>query len=333
MTLPLRRRCGFTLVELLVVIAIIALLVGLLLPAVQKVREAAAKASCQNNIKQLGLAVHGHAAANQESWPVYFGVQSSPTYPWYPPENRTKIYGGWFAHILPYVEQDNVYLKTVNQIQQSGMNEPVQSPPQTYNGGSGITCVEYNGYTYCYQDGTWGGGGTWVPNGIWIDGIHDATYKVLQCKSDPSATTNGLLDDRYWGGTNYVANYNCFAKQPEYGTWSGPMQTLHITDGTSNTIAFGEAYQNCDRLSRIALYSWYYHNFGLNWYQQANTDMFQTHPATADCMNWRAQSGHTGGMNVCMADGSTRFIRTGVSQETWTRLMLPNDGLTIGGDW
>ncbi len=330
---PPSRRGGFTLVELLVVIAIIALLIGLLLPAVQKVREAAARAQCQNHLKQLVLAVHNHADSNQEAWPVYFGVQSSPSYPWHPAENRRKVYGGWFAHLLPYVEQDNVYKITQSEILTSGSNEPVQVPPPTYGGGSGITCEQYNGYTYCYQNGSWTGGGTWTAHGIWIDGIHETTYKILQCGSDPSALPTGMLLDRYWGGTNYVANFNCFAKQPEYGIWSGPIRTINITDGTSNTIAFGEAYQNCDRLGRIALYSWYYHNFGLNWYQQANTDLFQTNPLPADCINWRAQSGHSGGMNVGLADGAVRFLRGSISQTTWSRMMLPTDGLVVGEDW
>jgi prepilin-type N-terminal cleavage/methylation domain-containing protein len=91
------RRAGFTLIELLVVIAIIAVLIGLLLPAVQKVREAASRAQSTNNLKQMGLAIHGFAAANDGGLPPSYGGF-----------NGSQSFHSLFYHILPYIEQENI---------------------------------------------------------------------------------------------------------------------------------------------------------------------------------------------------------------------------------
>jgi prepilin-type N-terminal cleavage/methylation domain-containing protein len=103
MRLPPRRRpAGFTLIELLVVIAIIAILIGLLVPAVQKVREAAARTQCQNNLKQLSLALHNYHDT-YKGFPPSRTTGIVTTAPWYPYQHS------WSAGILPYIEQNNVY--------------------------------------------------------------------------------------------------------------------------------------------------------------------------------------------------------------------------------
>src|SRR5437764_5181982 len=112
---PVRpRRAGFTLIELLVVVAIIAVLIGLLLPAVQKVRAAAARTQCQNNLKQMGLALHNYHAAYDAFPPGLVSRLVDPN--WKYQTGNTNSYPdelgpGWsfFAFLLPYIEQENLY--------------------------------------------------------------------------------------------------------------------------------------------------------------------------------------------------------------------------------
>jgi hypothetical protein len=228
------------------------------------------------------------------------------------------------------MDQEPVYKRVLADVQASGWNEP-HCDSYTASSPGGIVVDQYNGHSYIYQSSTGGDCIGYHVNGIWIDGVHEVTYKSLRCRSDPTNINNGLVYG-YWGATNYLANYNAWAMDNS-GLWSIPVGLSAITDGHTQTVLFGEGYVDCDRIGRIALYSWFYHNFGLDWYQQPNTLMFQDHPRAQDCDNWRAQSGHKGGMNVCLFDASVRPVSAGVSQATWSAALLPRDNVPLGSDW
>ncbi len=165
-------RRGFTLIELLVVIAIIAILIALLVPAVQAVRESAARTQCQNNLKQLALAVHNFHSTHR-SFPTYNGIfPLGPNGGTTQASNPYAIYGSWFVHIMPYVEQNAVYELIAADVAQFSN----KSGTVTTGGGALISAAT---------------AGYWSPPPILIKAAVPATYNLYTGSLQLVGTTNG----------------------------------------------------------------------------------------------------------------------------------------------
>ena len=263
-------RRGFTLIELLVVIAIIAILIGLLLPAVQKVREAAARMSCSNNLKQISLAAHNYESSQ--------GVL--------PPGFNSTSYVGSMAYLLPYIEQDNIFRQ-----------------------------IPSNLLTIPATGGVWWGSG-------WAASLNKV--KAFNCPSDgidsvaPAAGTWAYLTagdgingasfpgDPGNGKTNYVSNAGALGgtTDPFWSKFKGPYfvnsktTIVGISDGTSNTVAFGETLGGNETGTRDFVGSW------------MGSGALPTAWTTISPAQWYSfGSKHTGIVQFGWCDGSVRSVR------------------------
>lgn len=301
----LRRWRGFTLIELLVVIAIIAILIGLLLPAVQKVREAAARMQCQNNLKQISLATVNCADTNQGTLPPGIGV-----YPIQAPQPNNSC-GGFFFHILPYIEQQNVFNACYLANDNNGGDGRNGSNP-TYNAWSAQSYADPKGYI---------------------------------CPSDPTYPGSWSKTE-----TSYAYNGQIFTVAYPWGWGQQHKFPSFITDGTSQTIFFTEkeanSFGNSNWTPDNGLSVW------VDWGPViASSEAGQPTGVAAifmmtprmGCNNGqgnggcgdgnRANSPHTGGINVGMGDGSVHLVAQGVSPYTWWAALTPNAGDVLGSDW
>jgi prepilin-type N-terminal cleavage/methylation domain-containing protein len=318
-----RRGSGFTLIELLVVIAIIAVLIGLLLPAVQKVRDAAARSTCVNNLKQITLAVHGlHDArgtlppmaapcadnTSKGSPPISYGCYTPPETPF-----GSHIYT-LYQFVLPHIEQTGA----ANNLNLNG-----------YAGGEVKLVFKV---LICPSD-------TSNENGL--------------CRTEHGGA-NG------WAVSNYAANNYVFG-DPKAGlayTKSRNDMNTRCADGLSNTIFFAEIYGTCgtgevlgpkDTNPQIWGSLWADANstwrpgYNLGTNKGGNSSAVKTFAASPkfqvqpvfnkNCDYSVPQGIHPNGIVVSLGDGSVRFLTGSITATTWARANDPRDGNPLGSDW
>lgn len=293
-----RKRQGFTLIELLVVIAIIGILIGLLLPAVQKVRDAANRAKCQNNIKQLGLAVHNYASTFQDKLP---GASCSVA----------GVPGSLLYFLLPYVEQDALY-RTYNASGSGGNALAVaattvpapkyfQCPSDITNasgiaGSTGVTSYAGNWQLFGMGSGT----GQVVGNvaQYTVANIPDGTSNTVMFAEKSAVPSNGAGYEN-----SFAASSNNVAYTP-VGRNNGPWNFAVATTSVGPPVTYALPQFN-------------------------PTGQAGSNPAVLASV----QGYHTATIVVGLADGSVRGVSASVGVATWSAAVGPADGLVLGSDW
>ena len=316
------RRGGFTLIELLVVIAIIAVLIGLLLPAVQKVREAANRMACTNNLKQIGIAIHNYHSA-QGTFPPG-GVT--------PGSIGSKSKSNWAIEILPYVEQETLYRRYVNPT----------APPFVYNEDAPnrfvreqvvkvFSCAsDHNankldrpasgpGDNRDYAAATYRGvsGASLDPAGRAYWDNHEPRTWREQGSIEPQESWKGIFHHMGDGteGTNSTSD------GPRRIPWNGPERIATVQDGTSNTLAVGE-FSLINTLRRRTFWAYTYASYNVSSISNQSRILGNDYERC-----WRPDgvtvggpggdnpckrgfgSMHPGGLNFLFADGSVRFVQ------------------------
>jgi prepilin-type N-terminal cleavage/methylation domain-containing protein/prepilin-type processing-associated H-X9-DG protein len=304
-----KRGRGFTLIELLVVIAIIAILIGLLLPAVQKVREAAARAQCENNIKQICLAIVNCSDTHGGYMPPSIGLYPNPQ----PATGNSN--GGVLFHLLPWVEQTGLFNGSSNpsnpdpdgrnggllsysqwNIQQNNVksyicpSDPTQNPSLMLHASYGA-----NGQVFKDGYGAWGAASSMYPRHF-LDGASNTIFftdKYAQCNT-------GIYPNNYWPDWGPIMYSN------EVGDFTGPLPLPpppYTGGGPPNYGGGG----------------------------------FQPQPPIVNgigqCSGDYGSSPHTGGINVGMGDGSVRTISNTVSPVSWWAAITKDAGDIIGPDF
>ncbi len=292
--LPKSNHPGFTLVELLVVMAINAILIGLLLPAVQKVREAASQAQCANNLKQMALALHQYEGDHGHFPPAYKAPFFEPGW-------------AWGAILLPYLEQANLYDSAgVNKPFTNKFVLPIGSPLPLYQ-------AQPDNHT-------------------------QSIITLFRCPSDygkdlnPARHNFAMSNYRAVAGVNVPVSYDFNLDHGGALFQNSQVKVVNISDGTSNTLAFGEAAFDDTKGREGAIWAVMSGVRGnsLLTFELMVSDVMWWVGTGADQVNgddmWAFSSNHLGGAYFAFCDGSVRFFFEGGDVENLRWLASRNDG-------